>query len=740
MTSRQIPNFLKRAAKRDSGSASSSTSCGSASSAPRAFRFSSLGATDYDIFDNPPSSVPKHPLDFVDDKEEEDAQEALFSHLIASPDAEEEVPEISTTGDIGFCPPSRQSSISAPPEIQHDDELSAVHCSQSKGNAEGELDTELSQSWDSNTSAGKKETKQVPVESCDLLDDIDKTFESVPKPASKPRKPPSAYAKPKQKVSVTKVLSDTAAPESLLHPEEDTAEPAEKGSARESVFDREEPAFEAELAMSAQETPKPAEELPPRPASPPRSLPAPQEPTNGQRSSTSSTPLASSTPATPPIPCAPAMVPPSASEQRTRSEFDANALLLDRRMLIGAALLSTLVMVRLLPSASFLLGFFWGGLAALGVSYLYRLLQTRTQPRDTFRSVPELRDLQPPNVPHIADEPDDGGGIFRGWLNELNVYVPDSYHINQTSSVYVSLDGTQLRIQRPKQSVQKRAMWNEVLPSGSMSFIHQRHFEMMGAKVTLEPTGLVKKRVWSKKYPICIEVSVGNVVGATASSRGAPKTSTVRHPKSAQPADDFEWVDEKEASSERFYLFARTCREKEEWYRRFEAAAKGKPLQLSLKRIVNAHLEEDRNSVFAASNAGAESSAANSGAVSYSALSGASGTAGASGSESSGGGIPGPTEPWSDRLPGKDREPLAVTYTRYMARFMPADWLMKAAKSHRLSINYISCDPQVLWLNAILGRAVWDFLREKFWADTVKQKIQNKLRKIHVSIQFGVFA
>lgn len=53
-----------------------------------------------------------------------------------------------------------------------------------------------------------------------------------------------------------------------------------------------------------------------------------------------------------------------------------------------------------------------------------------------------------------------------------------------------------------KSKVPKRALWNEskIKPH----FTHHRVYNLLGAKVTLLPEGLAKKRHWSKKYPICV--------------------------------------------------------------------------------------------------------------------------------------------------------------------------------------------------------------------------------------------
>ena len=76
---------------------------------------------------------------------------------------------------------------------------------------------------------------------------------------------------------------------------------------------------------------------------------------------------------------------------------------------------------------------------------------------------------------------------------------------------------------------------------------------------------------------------------------------------------------------------------------------------------------------------------------------------------------------------------LQAAYLRHMAKFMPASWLLRASQALQLNLNYVSCDSQVPWLNALIGRLFWDFLRHEYWLKRVQEKIQGKLRKIHVS-------
>ncbi|VDP49724.1 unnamed protein product [Schistosoma mattheei] len=82
-------------------------------------------------------------------------------------------------------------------------------------------------------------------------------------------------------------------------------------------------------------------------------------------------------------------------------------------------------------------------------------------------------------------------------------------------------------------------------------------------------------------------------------------------------------------------------------------------------------------------------------------------------------------------IPG-NREPVYVSYVRYMAKFMPANWLVRSAQALKLNVNQINCDTNMIWLNALIGRLLWDFLREPYWLEKIKNKIQAKLKKIHL--------
>ncbi|KAF8570490.1 hypothetical protein P879_02495 [Paragonimus westermani] len=356
-------------------------------------------------------------------------------------------------------------------------------------------------------------------------------------------------------------------------------------------------------------------------------------------------------------------------------------------------------------------------------------------------------------------------GVFRQmrlFLIQVKDYDAETHHVSQTHSVFVTLDGTQLRLQRPRRNIQRRSMWNEELPSVSTArFQHQRIYDLVHARVTLLPAGLICKRLWSKKYPIAIvlpnqqnkqvvdttvrkpslavSTSVPNMMGhqptlirsspvrlGPNSAAGLPGTHD--HSRSSTPAesfvDDFTVISHSDLNSNTLFLFGRTCREKEAWYRRLRAASLGVPLlwtpQLAAQLFLagssssggsagmdNRSDEETRSGLDCATDSNVELLGCSSEKTST------------------------PTSLTQFGIPGS-REPLYVTYIRYMAKFMPASWLLRSTQALRLNVNHISCEPSLIWLNALLGRLFWDFLREAYWLERVRDKIQAKLKKIHL--------
>jgi len=280
-------------------------------------------------------------------------------------------------------------------------------------------------------------------------------------------------------------------------------------------------------------------------------------------------------------------------------------------------------------------------------------------------------------------------------MNELSQYNAAEFHINDSHSVYVTLECCTLRLQTPKHGIPKRAFCDEHITMAA--FVRQRHFELEGGRVYLLPRGLVNKRLWSKKYPICI----------VPRSSYCPGDLRYTHPVSdASDADD----DQKQMV---LYLFARSCRDKEEWYRRFLYASRGTPWPSQLSSVVTQSLSTDQS-------LSGDLGTALPTAVSWQKHRRQSSTDSTSSSISV----------YSTSAVDIDYSLLLpehnlIDYSKYMSAVMPASAEPATSDSQSPS--------SMTWLNALIGRLFLDFLREKYWAEKMRDKIQNKLCKMHVS-------
>ncbi|XP_047995603.1 testis-expressed protein 2 isoform X2 [Leguminivora glycinivorella] len=99
-----------------------------------------------------------------------------------------------------------------------------------------------------------------------------------------------------------------------------------------------------------------------------------------------------------------------------------------------------------------------------------------------------------------------------GWINHYRFHEYDAYtyHINKTTTAFIKLEGCNLRISYTKTKIAKRALWDEKIDK--VVFYQHRLYNLTGAKVFLLPNGLVSKRQWSKKYPICIALNENETI------------------------------------------------------------------------------------------------------------------------------------------------------------------------------------------------------------------------------------
>ncbi|XP_060802746.1 testis-expressed protein 2 isoform X2 [Amyelois transitella] len=96
---------------------------------------------------------------------------------------------------------------------------------------------------------------------------------------------------------------------------------------------------------------------------------------------------------------------------------------------------------------------------------------------------------------------------YEGWINHYRFpdYDPYTYTITKTTSAFMKLEGCNLRLSYTTTKVPKKALWDEKIEN--VIFYQHRLYNLTGARVILLPKGLVRRRQWSKKYPICIILS-----------------------------------------------------------------------------------------------------------------------------------------------------------------------------------------------------------------------------------------
>ncbi|XP_010872573.1 testis-expressed protein 2 isoform X2 [Esox lucius] len=307
-------------------------------------------------------------------------------------------------------------------------------------------------------------------------------------------------------------------------------------------------------------------------------------------------------------------------------------------------------------------------------------------------------------------------GIFKGWMNQMYSYDPEMYHATLTHSVYVRLEGSTLRLSKPNRNIARRATHNE--PKPDVIYISQKIYDLTNSKIHLVPQSLARKRVWNKKYPICIELAKQEDFMAKAQGErpepGEEKLEKVDGPGGAVGGED---------PRERdliLFLFGRTGREKEEWFRRILLASK---LKSQANKLPSERPVSERPHILEADSRSSSRSSLT-------------------------------DEPSQKEhsLVGGVRQKMLLDYNVYMVKYVnppaPPDSPPASSPTHspegspgaNKKLHRSLCErlgegqrpvPEA-WVNALIGRVFWDFLVEKYWADMVSKKIQMKLSKIRL--------
>lgn len=155
----------------------------------------------------------------------------------------------------------------------------------------------------------------------------------------------------------------------------------------------------------------------------------------------------------------------------------------------------------------------------------------------------------------------------------------DTFHVNQTLSVYVTLEGSALRIRKPKERVvARRAMFDEQLRTSTFTFIESRVYNIEGADVFFVPQDIPHKRRWLWRFPIGVKLK--DPASIKLLIEEAKEFDAKKSEEDAKKGIDKEEVEkelapaktEGEKEYNTLYLMPRSNREKEDWYWRLREA------------------------------------------------------------------------------------------------------------------------------------------------------------------------
>ncbi|XP_039349321.1 testis-expressed protein 2-like [Mauremys reevesii] len=331
--------------------------------------------------------------------------------------------------------------------------------------------------------------------------------------------------------------------------------------------------------------------------------------------------------------------------------------------------------------------------------------QQGRHPQDKLRS--ELLTRKP-------QEPD----VLKSWMNEMYFYDPEIYHPSLTHSVFVTLEGSAMKLSYPKNNVPRRATFEE--ETLDVAFVSHRHYDMSNAQVFLFPPGLARKRMWNKKYPICIlfpDQEDQNFRSSNEHDMELPRDESLKMTRTQ--GQDVPLKPPGDLRERTLYLFGRTGRDKEEWFQHLMTASRGDCHEVQSASWSEGKFGFGPNQLSSPSGKGINSSGSSRGSTDD---------------------IPSLFRPKD--LAGTVRQKILLDYSTYMSRLVqpetgtsPLQSPCHSAMGSPTPQKFLremngSSELSIAWMNALVGRIFWDFLREKYWMDQVSNKIQKKLSKI----------
>ena len=152
-------------------------------------------------------------------------------------------------------------------------------------------------------------------------------------------------------------------------------------------------------------------------------------------------------------------------------------------------------------------------------------------------------------------------------------YEHDNFDFSEAVPVFTSLSNKTLKLSHPRPDVNgKRIDPRTVDKNAFITYTSHEHYCLTEATVDLVPVNIPVKRVWSRKFPIKVTISSSKQTGTESfedSDYDDLGSSVISKLKKLNSVDN-------DSHADIFYLFARTGREKEEWYNMLQSVLKQK--------------------------------------------------------------------------------------------------------------------------------------------------------------------
>uniref|UniRef100_A0A1A9V4K0 SMP-LTD domain-containing protein n=1 Tax=Glossina austeni TaxID=7395 RepID=A0A1A9V4K0_GLOAU len=103
--------------------------------------------------------------------------------------------------------------------------------------------------------------------------------------------------------------------------------------------------------------------------------------------------------------------------------------------------------------------------------------------------------------------------IYEGWMNEIDVYNVETYHVGLTRPVHLKLEGSILQVCNTNDYVKRRVLFGDKpIDLKTITFTTKRVYNLLGCRVELLPFGLPRRRHFGQKFPIHLIINASSVI------------------------------------------------------------------------------------------------------------------------------------------------------------------------------------------------------------------------------------